>query len=230
MNKKINNFMFFIGLFLLYTIYSSVMILLLKKIGFDISKMNLHSKNSWLILIDISLMIITYFIYRKDINHELKKYFRHFKKYFSFGFKMWLLGLILMAASNVLIHIFYPLASASNEDAVQKALLKAPIYTAFSACVFAPFMEEMVFRKSLRKVFSIDLVYIIISGLLFGLAHNISVLGEPDMIYIIPYGLFGCVFAYTYVKTNDIFVPITFHMIHNTVLIIYSLYNAGVIF
>ena len=230
MNKKINNFMFFIGLFLLYTIYSSVMILLLKKIGFDISKMNLHSKNSWLILIDISLMIITYFIYRKDINHELKKYFRHFKKYFSFGFKMLLLGLILMAASNVLIHIFYPLASASNEDAVQKALLKAPIYTAFSACVFAPFMEEMVFRKSLRKVFSIDLVYIIISGLLFGLAHNISVLGEPDMIYIIPYGLFGCVFAYTYVKTNDIFVPITFHMIHNTVLIIYSLYNAGVIF
>lgn len=230
MNKKINNFMFFIGLFLLYTIYSSVMILLLKKIGFDISKMNLHSKNSWLILIDISLMIITYFIYRKDINHELKKYFRHFKKYFSFGFKMWLLGLILMATSNVLIHIFYPLASASNEDAVQKALLKAPIYTAFSACVFAPFMEEMVFRKSLRKVFSIDLVYIIISGLLFGLAHNISVLGEPDMVYIIPYGLFGCVFAYTYVKTNDIFVPITFHMIHNTVLIIYSLYNAGVIF
>lgn len=229
MEKKINNFLLFVSLFILYTIYSSILVLLLKKIGFDVNTLNLHTKNTYLILIDISLMIITYIIYRKDNNHDIKKYFRHLGKYFSFGFKMWILGLALMIVSNLLIQHFYPFANTVNEDSVRKALIDAPIYTAFSACIFAPFMEEMIFRKSLRKVFDNDLVFIIISGLLFGLVHNISVLGKPDMIYIIPYGLFGSIFAYTYVKTNDIFVPMTFHLIHNTVLVFAALYNAGVI-
>lgn len=229
MEKKINNFLFFVSLFILYTIYSSVLILLLKQVGFDITKLNVHTRNTYLILVDISLMIITYLIYRKDNNHDIKKYFRHFGKYFFFGFKMWILGLVLMVISNLLIQHFYPLANTVNENAVRKALIASPIYTTFSACIFAPFMEEMIFRKSLRKVFDNDWIFIIISGLLFGLVHNITVLGKPDMIYIIPYALFGGIFAYTYVKTNDIFVPMTFHLIHNTVLVMAALYNTGVI-
>lgn len=227
MNKKINSILFFIALFILYIMYSGVIVFLLKQIGINISSFNTHYKNFYLILIDISLMIITYLFYKKECNRELSKYGRHFIKYFLLGLKMWLFGIVLMIVSNLLISIFYPTASAVNEDAVQTLLKQSPIYMAFSACIFAPFMEEMIFRKSLRKVFSSNTLFIIISGLLFGLAHNISVIGKPDMIYIIPYALFGCVFAYTYVKTNDIFVPITFHMIHNTILIITSLLSIG---
>ena len=48
------------------------------------------------------------------------------------------------------------------------------------------------------------------------------------MLYIIPYGLFGSVFAYMYSKTKNIFVPMTFHFIHNTVLVILSFLSMGV--
>ncbi len=229
MNKKINNFLFFIALFILYAIYSSLIIFILQKLGLNINKLNTHTKNIFLILIDVSLMIIVYLFYRKENNRELSKYGRNFGKYFSFGLKMWILGLILMITSNLLINLIYPNATAQNENAVQALLKTSPVYVSFTACVFAPFMEEMMFRKSLEKVFSSKTIFIVVSGLLFGLAHNIGV-SKIDMIYIIPYALFGCVFAYTYVKTNDIFVPITFHMIHNTMLIIVSLYNTGVLF
>ena len=229
MNKKINSFLYFIALFILYVIYSSLVILILKKLGLNIEKLNIHTKNTILIIVDVSLMFITYLLYRKENNSELFKYGRNFKKYFLLGLKMWLLGLVLMITSNLIIHYVYPTATATNEDAVQELLKKAPIYTSFTACIFAPFMEEMIFRKSLQNVFKSNTLFIIVSGLLFGLAHNIGVIGTTDMIYIIPYALFGCVFAYTYVKTNDIYVPITFHMIHNTILIVASLYSTGVI-
>ena len=229
MNKKISNFLFFIALFILYAIYSSVIILLLQKAGININKLNEHTKNLYLIIIDISLIVITYLLYRKENNSDLKKYGRNFGKFFIIGLKWWLIGIILMISSNLLINVFYPTANAVNEDAVQQLLKETPIYTSFTACIFAPFMEEMIFRKSLQKVFKSNTLFIIASGLLFGLAHNLTTINTTDMIYIIPYALFGCVFAYTYVKTNDIFVPITFHMIHNTVLIAISLISTGVI-
>jgi membrane protease YdiL (CAAX protease family) len=229
MNKKINNFLFFIALFILYAIYSSVIILLLQKIGINITKFNEHTKNLYLIVIDASLMFITYLLYRRENNSDLGKYGRNFRKFFLIGLKWWVIGVVLMIASNLIIHVLYPAANATNEDAVQSMLKEAPIYTAFTACIFAPFMEEMMFRKSLQKVFKSNTLFILASGLLFGLAHTMVSTSTQDMVYIIPYALFGCIFAYTYVKTNDIFVPMTFHIIHNTILIVISLISMGVI-
>ncbi|MBQ6547088.1 MAG: CPBP family intramembrane metalloprotease [Bacilli bacterium] len=229
MNKKINDFLFFIAVFILYIIYTAVIILFLNKIGIDINKFDEHTKNLYLIIIDGSLMVITYLLYKKENNNDLKKYANNFGKLFSTGLKLWLIGIALMITSNLIIHFLYPTATATNEDAVQEMLKTAPIYTTFTACIFAPFMEEMVFRKSLQKVFTSDILFIIFSGLLFGFAHIMGVSNMIDMIYIIPYALFGCVFAYTYVKTNNIFVSITFHVIHNTILVAISLLSIGVI-
>lgn len=76
-----------------------------------------------------------------------------------------------MMISNIIIQLIYP-STADNEAAIQNALTIMPIYIAFSSCIFAPFAEEIIFRKSLRKVFNNDVLFIIFSGLLFGLVHN----------------------------------------------------------
>ena len=230
MNKKLNNCLFFIAMFLFYNLYSAVVVAILNKIGIHISKFGIHNKNICLIVIDISCMIITYLFYRKELNSELKKFFKNFFNFTCFGIEMWIVGIVLMIASNLIIKMVLPTATAANEDAVQAMLLKTPIYISFSACVFAPFMEEMIFRKSLKHAISNDYIFIIMSGLLFGLVHNLGVIGTTSMIYIIPYGLFGCVFAYVYTKKKDIFVPIFMHMLHNTLLVLVSLYNMGLIF
>lgn len=230
MYKKMTNFFVFIGLLLLYTVFSSCVLYLLDYSGFNVSKIGIHSKNALLIAIDVIVMIITYLFYLKDCNHDLKKYLKNFFKYFGYGIGLWIIGILLMIISNLLIMHFVPSAKALNEDAVQEMLRKTPVYASFAACIFAPFMEEMIFRKSLRKVFEIDVLYILVSGFLFGLVHNLSSLGTESVIYIIPYGLFGCVFAYAYVKKKNIFIPIVMHMIHNTVLVIISLIQAGVLF
>lgn len=228
MEKSLNRFMLFIGLFILDVLYSAIVVTLLKFIGFDVLALNNNLKCLSLIIIDISFMFILYLIYRKELNSEFKKYFKNFKENFSFGFKMWLLGLILMISSNIIIQLIYP-SIATNEKAVQESLKMFPLCTAFTSCILAPFAEEIIFRKCLSKVFNNSFIFIIISGLLFGLAHNISSIGTNQMLYIIPYGLFGSIFAYMYYKTKNIFVSMTFHFIHNTILVILSLSAVGVI-
>ena len=230
MEKKINRFMLFIGLFLMDLLYSSLVVILLKHLGIDILSMENTPKYISEIIINISFMLIIYLIYRKEINYEFKNYFKNFKKNFTFGFKFWILGLILMIVSNLIIQHIYP-STASNEDAVQESLKLFPVYTVFASCIFAPFVEEMIFRKCLGKVFNNNTIFIIASGLLFGLAHTLASIGvgTSQLLYIIPYGLFGSVFAYMYRKTNNIFTSMTFHFIHNTILVTLSLLFIGVL-
>jgi len=230
MEKKINRFMLFIGLFLMDLLYSSLVVILLKHLGIDILSMENTPKYISEILINISFMLIIYLIYRKEINYEFKNYFKNFKKNFTFGFKFWILGLILMIVSNLIIQHIYP-STASNEDAVQESLKLFPVYTVFASCILAPFVEEMIFRKCLGKVFNNNTIFIIASGLLFGLAHTLASIGvgTSQLLYIIPYGLFGSVFAYMYRKTNNIFTSMTFHFIHNTILVTLSLLSIGVL-
>lgn len=228
MSNKVKYFFIFVGLFLLNILYSPVILELLKYKSIDVMKLNDPIRSIILILIELSLMIMIYLLYRKELKKEFLLYKENFNEYFTFGLKMWVIGIVLMITTNLIINLIYH-SSPLNEESVKNLLREMPIYSAFAACIVAPFTEEIIFRKSLKKIFDNNLTYIIIAGLVFGLVHNLSGLGTLQMLYIIPYGLFGSIFAYTYVKTNSIFVSMTFHLIHNTFLVLMSFIMMGVI-
>lgn len=214
-----------IFLFIMNTIYSSLIYLILKKLGIDILNVNTNLKMFYLILIDLSFMIIMYLIYHKTINKDIKDYKNNFKEYFIFGLRYWLIGIILMIISNMIISMIYTNQSA-NEEIVQNILDNYPIYMIFSASIFAPFVEELIYRKSVKDIFDnkYNYLYIIISGLLFGFVHTLAnVESTMELLYIIPYGIMGSIFAYIYTKTDNILVPMSLHFIHNTITIIISL-------
>ena len=98
-------------------------------------------------------------------------------------------------------------------------LKQAPILSFISASFIAPFLEEMLFRKSLGDIFKNKKVMIFMCGFIFGLLHVIFSIKTPwDLLYIIPYGALGFAFAITISKTDNVFVPMTFHIIHNSAL------------
>lgn len=226
--KFINRSFLFIGLVLLDVFYSYTVVLFFKKFGIDINSFSLVNKCAALIIIDITFMFILYLIFRKELNREFSRYVKNFNKYFSFGFKWWIIGLIVMMGSNFIIQSVFGVSTATNENYVQDALSKMPVYIVFSSCIMAPFAEELIFRKALRKMFNNDFLFIVMSGIIFGFVHNVSSIGSMQMLYIIPYGVFGAVFGYIYVKTNTIFTSMTFHFIHNSILVGISLLSLGV--
>lgn len=170
------------------------------------------------------LATILFFTYRTSIIEDFKDFKNNFGKITDIAVKYWIIGLIIMGLSNVLINLFSPNTIATNEQEVQTIIKSSPILALFLTTVFAPFNEEIIFRKSLRTVIEHKWLFILLSGVFFGALHVISSLNNfYDLLYIIPYSALGISFSYIYFKTNNIFSTIFVHLLHNGVLTIISI-------
>ena len=184
---------------------------------------------SWTVILSFfsscMMAVILYFLYRKDIKREFKKFKDKFSLNVDKALKYWCYGIIGMAVSNFLIGLLFSNGQANNEESVQGMISALPWLMLLNAGVVAPFVEEMVFRKSLKDVFSNKWLFIGVSGLLFGLAH---VVGNVDVwsewLFIIPYGSLGCAFAASYYDTDTVFTPVMIHIAHNFILVLISIF------
>lgn len=209
-------------LFVAELIYSFCIILGLQHFGIDITTYNTSIKYQILIGIDLSFMFILFLLYRKTLLKDISIYFKNFIKNISTGTKYWIIGLCIMMLSNIIISYYLPGGSA-NEEAVQSVIKQAPIYMIFSTIIYAPFIEELIFRKSIRDIIDNDYLYVIISGLTFGFVHTLAGSTIQELVYIIPYGALGSCFALMYVKTKNIYTSMAFHMIHNAIIVFISI-------
>lgn len=177
------------------------------------------------VAIDLSLVLILYLVYRKVFRKDLGDFKNNWRKYLDMGIKYWLIGLIIMGASNYIIQMFFVNGIAENEETV-RALIKAyPLYMIFATILYAPFVEETIFRKAFKDIFGYNWLFVIMSGLAFGGLHVvISANGWADLLYIIPYGSVGAAFAYLYCKTKNIWSTIVMHFIHNSIFVALEVY------
>jgi len=208
-----------IGVFLLYFLVSEFMGLPFWILNIDTTKLPEFVRIIYTCFVQILLIGSIIYIFKEDIKKNIKDLKKNHQSYFKTYLKYWFIALGLMMLSNMIILILRPGELAGNEEAVRQMFNEMPIYTFISAVIFAPLLEELVFRKSFRYMFSNNVLFIILSGLVFGSFHVISSFESLfDLIYIIPYSIPGIVFAYTLVKSKNIFVPIGLHFLHNGVL------------
>lgn len=224
MKEKLKKIAIFIGLFLIFLFSSLFYIIPLEILNIDYSSLN--SSMKVLLSIGSSLIIISILIiiYHKDLKEMLSDYKKNYKEYFDLGLKCWFVGLVIMCLSNILISILTPVHEANNEVLVQNMLKASPFLSFISSSLLAPFIEEMIFRKSLGDIFDNKYFKIIMSSLIFGLLHVIFSFNTwYDFLYVIPYGALGGAFSYILTKKNNIFIPITFHVLHNSIITIISI-------
>ena len=220
--EKLPKILLTICLFVAELLYSYCVVLVLQHFGIDITTYSNTLKYQIIIGIDLSFMFILFLLYRKTLLKDITLYIKNFIKNISTGTKYWIIGLCIMMLSNIIISYYFPGGSA-NEEAVQNIIKQVPIYMVFSTIIYAPFVEELIFRKSIRDIIDNDYLYIIISGLTFGFVHTLAGSTLHELIYIIPYGALGSCFAIMHVKTKNIYTSMTFHMIHNAIVVFISI-------
>ena len=125
-----------------------------------------------------------------------------------------------MGLSNKILYYITRQELSGNETSIRSLLDQFPIYMVFSAVVFAPIVEEIIFRKTVKNVFDKKYLYIILSGLIFGALHISDYSNFNEILLGIPYVIMGIDFAYIYYKSNNIFTTITLHSIHNLLLVL----------
>ena len=118
-----------------------------------------------------------------------------------------------------------------NEELNRQALLSYPVIGFVSISIIAPFVEEMIFRFGLRKITGNNIMFPIMSFLIFGFLHTVAGLDRSllELVYIIPYGALGFVFAKAYQKSDNIFSSISAHMMHNTFCYVMTIIALGVL-
>lgn len=171
------------------------------------------------LLYGIQALILGYLL-KKDIKRDFLTFQGNFKTYVKYIFPK--LGIFF----GVYIVISIPIALIAGQISTNQAQLnELPLaLTATMAIIFAPILEEWMFRGLLRKSLPNDTIFMIMSALVFGAAHMLYAEENLMMyIYIIPYTLLGYFLARSYAKTNNIFTNISIHFLWNTFAIILNI-------
>lgn len=103
----------------------------------------------------------------------------------------------------------------SNQDTLVQEVNSNAVFAALSLAICAPFIEEILFRYSLGSIIKNNIVFVIISSILFGVMHGI---GIATILYI----MLGVIYSILYIRTNkNIVAPIIAHTLNNIVAVIF---------
>ena len=176
------------------------------------------------LMADITFAGVLFFIYKKTIIEDFKKFFKNLKNILPTSLLYWGIGLFVMAISNIAIAKLTGIDTSTNQENVIKIIKAAPILALLITTVIAPFTEEIVFRKTFKDAIQSKIPFILISGIAIGAIHIISSFDNPlGLLYIIPYSALGIAFGAIYYKTDNIFSTISIHMLHNGILVLLKL-------
>lgn len=118
-------------------------------------------------------------------------------------------------AGMIEVHILGIKTTSQNTQVLMDITRAVPLFIILTALI-APILEEIVFRKIIfGTIYKRTNFFIagLISALIFGFVH-----GEPK--HLLVYASMGFVFAYLYVKTKRIIVPIIAHAAMNSLVVI----------
>ncbi len=219
---KIHKYYKFIMVIILYFLYqTNFILLLLDSFGLKINSIKKSVRMPIFMLNDLIYIIILIIMFKKEIKKGIKDLKHNFSKRVVLSLNCWIVGSLIMSISSLLISIFLKQNLSGNESAIRQSIQMAPIYMLFTCSIVAPIFEEMVFRRALYGLIKNKWIFIIASGVTFGLLHVIGTFNNiTDFLYVIPYGAMGFAFAYLLNKTDNIVLPISVHMLHNTILVI----------
>ena len=237
--EKYKNIIIMILLFFLYYIYPLLQLGYAKLIGIDFIYeneqliLNISDKLRVFLklLADSTFAIFLFFVYRKSIKEDFKKFIKNFGNITNIAIKYWLIGLAIMATSNILINKFTSLGSSTNQQAVNNIISSAPIMAFIITTFIAPFVEEIIFRKTFKDAIKSKIPFILTSGIFFGTIHILSSITTSlfGLLYIIPYAALGICLSIIYYKTDNIFSTIFIHMIHNGALVLLYIFTTTVL-
>ncbi len=169
--------------------------------------------------VELLMMSIIFYIFEKEYKAAFQDIKKNHLKYFNQNLKYYIIGLIVMMVANLLINLLGG-GLSNNETAIRNEFTALPIYTFISAVILAPLLEESVFRLSFRAIFKNDVLFIIVSSLVFGGLHLLTTpINELFPLYLLSYSCCGIAFAYMLKKTNNIFVSTFFHFMHNGLIL-----------
>ena len=146
-----------------------------------------------------------------------------------------LVCLLFLAIVNLLLkHLVvlisdHPAGKPLNQQALE-TLVKPSFWNwikvGFAMVIWAPLLEELIFRWLLFETFGINYFSVFLSALTFGLSHYQGETSVAGILTFLIYPIMGFCFSYIYKKKKNLAWPITFHFLNNLVAFIFMLISS----
>lgn len=172
----------------------------------------------WTIIIVfyLSVLLLSIAFWNKSIKRDLKTFKENFITYIKFILhRFGLMYIIYFIVTIITIIITKEIGSVNQQN-----LESLPSwYVIPLAVIYAPIVEETIFRGLIHKIIKNRKIFVIVSAICFGLLHTISV--EVTLMNVIvkalPYSVLGGFLAYIYTKTENISTNMFCHFAINAI-------------
>ena len=190
---------------------------------------------SWKIILELFLAIIilsiVFLLYFKDIKNDFKNFKKKLDKNVTYVVKMFLIFMIVkyivsVISTLIMMALGYDAASmtSTNQNTIEEFVKSFPWIMVVTTSILAPLYEEVLFRLGFKKVINNKVLFILISGFIFGIMHVFPLTDGVDLllgiVQSISYVTMGIFLAYAYQKTNNIFTSIGIHFLNNFISVL----------
>lgn len=131
---------------------------------------------------------------------------------------IWAVGGVLIAGiGQYIIESLIDTGVSQNTTDILDRIKVVPM-TILLSSLFAPVMEELIFRKIIFRTIQKKAGFMtgaLVSSVLFGLIHF-------DITHLLTYVTVGFIFSFIYARTNRLFVPIVSHVSMNSLIVAFS--------
>lgn len=166
--------------------------------------------------------------FRHKLKQDIILLKNNFGSYMRFVMPKYGLALLMLMVTNVICLRLTNQSTSVNQSHINSMPLW---FTAPLAIIWAPIVEESVFRGILRRFIKNDIAFIIVSAILFGAIHTLSEATLLNAIIMtIPYATLGGFLAYMYAKSENITTNIFAHSLQNTIATVIGALTTFIIF
>lgn len=182
---------------------------------------NYNSKYILSILMEVILLVLAIILFIEPLKNELETFKNNFKSYIKYIMpKLGIAYIIYIVVSLIVSSITKQTTSVNQQSLEQLSIW----YIIPAAIVWAPIVEEALFRRCIRNFIKSDKIFIIVSALIFGLLHTTSEATLTSFFLMgLPYITLGGYLAYIFTKTNNMFSNMFSHMFINAIALILML-------
>ena len=206
-NKNIMELCKVVMSFLIYLVYNSVFQMI-----FDM----LHIDNGIITMFtgDVLFLAGMLMLYRSDLKESLNQLDGSKRKFIG---KV-ILGVVLLFAVNMIVGMIVELLvpsntiSDDNTTSIYNLSQMSFAYTLFKTMVFGVVAEELLFKQSLRKAITNNVLFVISSSFIYAVMNVIyGDLNSPYLLTdMLSYFVVSATLATIYVKNNDNIVLVMF--------------------
>lgn len=170
-------------------------------------------------LILIAILVV---IYHNSLKENWIQFWKE-KKNFGLILKYTLLLFVGVLVCNAILQYIFHIGVTPNETELLGKFQKYPIWILVTVTLYYPFVEIIVFQKTIRQVIKKPWLFILISSIFFGYFNiAFSKITWNVMIGTLPYLFLNAILAFSYYKTDNIMVPIGTKMFYNLLVTIIS--------